>query len=213
MKHLIAIAVVIFSMFGMYQEAHAKGSIGGFRGGFSASRSSFSSFRSTSSSYSKSSSYTPSSTVNASKWSWNTPSSPPTRPAYQPTKVVAPTTYAATPTKLVSPPAPVYVPKPIVATPKPTYTYVPTPVREVHHYHNSGASDIATVAITAAALSSMSNNAHAQAPSQPIIINTSSSDDNANKTVVVATQGTVMVPREKPIKFEMVNDCYKWVCD
>ena len=218
MKRLTAIAIAIISICGIYQEAHAKGSSGG-RGGFSSSRSSFSSFRSTSSSYSKSSNYTPSSTVNASKWSWNTPSPAPTKPAYQPPKVVAPTTYAATPTKLtISPPKPAYVPKPVVVSPKPTYTYVPPVVprretKEVRHYHNNGGADLATVAITAAAITAMSNNSHASQQPQQIVINTQEPNGDVSKTVVVSNQGLVSTPKEKPIKFEIVNDCDKWVCD
>lgn len=217
MKRLTAIAIAIISVCGIYQEAHAKGFSGGSRGGFSSSRSSFSSYRSTSTGYSRSSNYTPSSTVNASKWSWNTPSPAPTKPAYQPPAMVSSTVYAAKPKTLaISPPKPVYTPKPVVVTPKPTYTYVPPAVprretKEVHHYHNSGGSDLATVAITAAAITAMSNNAHAQP--QQVVINTSGQTPDQDKTVVVSNQGVVITPKEKPLKFDMVNDCYKWVCD
>lgn len=209
MKRLTAIAIAIISICGIYQEAHAKGSSGG-RGGFSSSRSSFSSFRSTSSGYSKSSNYTPSSTVDASKWSWNKPSPAPTKPAYQPPKVIPPTKMA------ITPPKPAYAPKPVVASPKPTYTYVPPVVpgretKEVHHYRNNGGSDLATVAITAAAITAMSNNSHAQP--QQVVINTSGQTPDQDKTVVVSNQGVVVTSKEKPLKFDMVNDCYKWICD
>ena len=96
-----------------------------------------------------------------------------------------------------------------------TITYVPPVVprretKEVHHYHNNGGSDLATVAITAAAITAMSNNSHAQP--QQIVINTQEPNGEVAKTVI-SNQGIVIAPKEKPLKFDMVNDCYKWVCD
>lgn len=198
--------VIFMIMFFMVaSNAYAK-SFSSSRSSFSSSKTSYSSYRSTSNNNSKKTNYSSSSTVDASKWSWNKPSPPPTKPAYQPPKVVAPTTYAATPS------VPTYTPKPVITRP---YTaYVPSVTKEkevVHHYHNSGGSDLATVAITAAAITAMSNNAHAQP--QQVVINTSGQTPDQDKTVVVSNQGVVVTPKEKPLKFDMVNDCYKWVCD
>lgn len=201
--------IFIIMFFMVTSNAYAK-SFSSSRSSFSSSKTSHSSYRSTSSNNSKKTNYSSSSTVDASKWSWNKPSPAPTKPAYQPPKVIPPTKMA------ITPPKPAYAPKPVVASPKPTYTYVPPVVprretKEVHHYHSNGGSDLATVAITAAAITAMSNNAHAQP--QQVVINTSGQTPDQDKTVVVSNQGVVVTPKEKPLKFDMVNDCYKWVCD
>lgn len=156
MKRLICFIVASLMVLVFSSEAFAKGSLGGSRG-FSSSSRSMSTFRSTSSGYSsKSSGYSSNNTVKASSWSWNTPSPAPVKPVIQPTRITAPTTYATSSTVAsatkVSPPSPRTVYVAPVVTHKVVY---------VQPRHNDTLQTVANVAVTAAAINSLANSAHA----------------------------------------------------
>jgi hypothetical protein len=209
--------VIFMIMFFMVaSNAYAK-SFSSSRSSFSSSKTSYSSYRSTSNNNSKKTNYSSSSTVDASKWSWNKPSPPPSKPAYQPTNTTKPTARSVVMSKpaVVAPVASVAIPKTVkpvyvqrqIVLDKPKYTYAQKPA-VVYRERNSHRDNdhIPLIAVAAVAIASTSDNVYANTQNVPVQI---------PNPVLVDTQQQLKVSSVKPIKikFDFVNDCEKWVCN